>query len=147
MNLIKQIQTDQLTARKCRDTIRANLLTTLLGEASMIGKNDGNRESTDLEVTQVIKKFSKNAQETLTIAESNSDPRAEYIKAELLILDDYLPKQMTEQELRSIIQNAIDLLPEKSPKQMGVVMKDLTSSYGGTYDGQLASKLVKELLN
>ena len=48
--LINQIKSDALEARKARQTNTATLLTTLYSEASMVGKNDGNRESTDAEV-------------------------------------------------------------------------------------------------
>lgn len=148
MSLLKQIQADQLAARKNKDSIRANLLTTLLGEATRIGKDDGNRESNDLEVTQTIKKFVKNAQDTLQHVYKTGDVvTIQFIKDELAILENYLPKQLDEVELRSIIETFINSLPEKSPKQMGIVMKNLTVNHAGTYDGQLASKLVKELLS
>ena len=56
--LINQIKSDALIARKARKIDTATLLTTLYSEASMIGKNLGNRESTDQEVLQVIELLS-----------------------------------------------------------------------------------------
>ena len=70
--LIEKIKEDSLRARKDRNTWKANLLTTLYAEASMIGKNKGNRVSTDEETTAVITKFLKNAQETKTVLTEGS---------------------------------------------------------------------------
>jgi hypothetical protein len=59
MSLIQTIKADQVQARKARSA-SASILTTLIGEAEMIGKNAGDRESTDEEVIAIIKKFIKN---------------------------------------------------------------------------------------
>jgi len=61
MTLMEQIKTAQVTARKT-GAQEASLLTTLLGEAAMVGKN-ANRETTDQEVVAVVKKFVKNIDE------------------------------------------------------------------------------------
>jgi len=65
--LINKIKSDALEARKARKTNTATLLTTLYFEASMVGKNLENRESTDQEVLQVIEKFIKGANEVKNI--------------------------------------------------------------------------------
>ena len=52
MTLFSQIKADQLAARKAKDGLKATLLTTLIGELTAIGKNDGNREVTDAEVSR-----------------------------------------------------------------------------------------------
>ncbi len=155
--MIEQIKKDQLDARKNKDSIKANLLTTLLGEASSIGKNDGNRETTDLEVVQVIKKFIKNAQQFLAVAQEflavvynesgMLNVRASILTKEIEILTDYLPIQLTEAGLTELVSAKISELPDKSPKQVGAIMKYLSTNFPGQYDGQLASKIVKQLLD
>ena len=52
--LIENLKEDQLIARKNRDQIKATLLTTLIGEAEMVGKNTGNRSPFDEEVVSVF---------------------------------------------------------------------------------------------
>ena len=64
--LLETINQDRNEARKMKYTATATLLTTLYSEAQMVGKNDGNRETTDAEVVAVIKKFVKNIDETLS---------------------------------------------------------------------------------
>lgn len=65
--LIVKIKHDQLVARKNRDQIESTLLTTLIGEADMVGKNNGNRDPFDEEVISVVKKFLKGVNETIAI--------------------------------------------------------------------------------
>ena len=65
--LIEKIKHDQLVARKNRSTVESTLLTTLIGEADMVGKNNGNRDPFDEEVISVVKKFLKGVNETIDI--------------------------------------------------------------------------------
>lgn len=140
MSLLTEIKKDQLAARKIKDKMKATLLTTLIGEAEMVGKNDGNRESTDSEVTAVIKKFVKNIDETLTICHDDD------LLIERTTLETYLPQQMTEEQLRQLVQSHVQSEGISGPQNMGVVMKFLSSNFAGQYDGKLASSVVREIL-
>ena len=147
--LINQIKQSQLQSRKEKDQVSTLILTTLLGEASMIGKNDGNRETTDAEVVQVIKKFIKNIDETLLVLEKEQSSNVELIEKfsrEKSILNEYLPKQMNKDELFIVIK---DIVAEKNligPKSMGLLMKELKEKHSGQYDGSSASSIAKEVL-
>lgn len=139
MSLMEKIRQDQIQARKNRDAEKASLLTTLLGEASMKGKNDGNRESTDAEVEETIRKFLKGVRENLKLAlERNDHEWINTVKVEQSILEAYLPKQMTADEIREKLSGV-----EKTKPAM---MKYLKANFAGLYDGATASKVVDELL-
>lgn len=144
--LIEKLRQDSLAARKARDTVKGTFLVTLLAEAAKVGKDDGNRESSDAEVTAVIKKFIKNTEETLRAVGANTLARAQP-EAELAILQAYLPKQASQQDIEQAIQEALVGLAEKSPKQMGVVMGKLQAKFNGNFDKGLASQLVKAALS
>jgi hypothetical protein len=153
MSLLSRIKADQLQARKAKDTIQASLLTTLIGEAEAVGKNDGNRETTDSEVVAMIKKFLKNTNELLAVfPKPIPDHDLKQIAAcnvasqEKLILEAYLPTQYTGTGLQSIVAASIQLVGASTAKDMGKVMKDLKTRYDGQYDGSEASKVIKELL-
>jgi uncharacterized protein YqeY len=147
MSLIATIKADQLQARKNKDEILKPLLTTLLGEAQAVGKNDGNRESTDAEVIATVKSFLKKINETLdAIADKGGD--ATTTLAEKAALEAYLPKQLTEEELITIVSSHVDShVEDKSMKSMGIVMGHLKAVYDGQYDGKLASAVVRKVLS
>ena len=145
MSLIERIRADQLSSRKEKNIIKSNILTTLIGEASNIGKNDGNRESTDSEVISIRKKFIKNIDETMKALKFSNDARIAIAHEEKLILENYLPGQLNEEELRKIIETIKSELT-LSQKDMGKLMSVLKARYDGQYDGKIASSLAKEIL-
>ena len=142
MTLLQQIKKDQVKCRKAHIKKDAETLTTLYSEAAMIGKNDGNRETTDAEVVQVAKKFIKNIDETLKVCPA--DKRLGIV-AERKLISTYLPKQLTEDELKVIISLIVEENGLNLPKDMGQVMKALSEGFSGQYDGKTASDIVRSI--
>ncbi|MDF2435369.1 MAG: uncharacterized protein JWP44_5000, partial [Mucilaginibacter sp.] len=122
MTILETIKAAHLKARKEREALASSLLSTLIGDACMIGKNDGNRESTDEEVIKVIKKFIANCQEMMIIVDM-----AEFDKIlkEIDILKSFLPRQLSTEELFTVISEIVDTLKATSLKDMGKIMKVL----------------------
>ena len=141
MTLIQTIKNDQLTARKAKDKLQATLLTTLLGDASMPGKNDGNRESTDAEVIKVIKKFINGIDEMI---KHGGDTVT--LDAEKLILETYMPAQMSDEEIKIAVSGFMVDLNAITMKDMGKVMGAMNKAHAGTFDGGVASKYVRDRL-
>ena len=151
MTLIQTIKADQLIARKARKVVEAASLTTLIGEAEAVGKNNGNREPTDQEVVSMLKKFIKNAHEVNRIAGDYRDSaRCDEASAEIELFEAYLPQQLSEAQLAPIIKEIIELrsvgVPGVLPK-MGAVVADLKVAHEGQYDGAMAARLIKEALS
>lgn len=144
MSLLQQIKTAQLTARKARDETASLVLTTLIGEAEAIGKNAGNRPTTDSEVVALVKKFIKNIDETLGLIKQSD--AAVGLERERAVLSVYLPTQMTSEQLRAVIAQLSEELNAHTQRDMGKVMKALKERYDGQYDGAAASALIKEVL-
>ena len=146
MTLIERIKADQVAARKAYCATKALLLTTLIGEAQAVGKNNGNREPTYSEVVAIIKKFIKSMDETLGYLEKanpSEKPEAYYtVLLEKEHISKYLPRQLTDEEIRVAIKAAI----EKSGSNLGKVMTLLKLQYEGLYDGKLVSSLAKEMM-
>jgi len=136
MNLISKIKEQQLAARKTHASVVTALLTTLIGESEMVGKN-ANRTVTDDEVIAMIKKFIKNIDMTLSVVKEPTDKAKCTIEKQ--ILESYLPKQLSEADLRVIITK----LKEVHSGNVGLIMKELKTSYAGLYDGKLASEICK----
>ena len=155
--MVEKIKADQLQARKEHDKIKAGNLTALIGEISIVGKNAGNRESTDEESLTVIKKFIKNTNETLRIfidasmklgADPHSIEKINELREEIKMYEDYLPKQLSEDELKEIIKSNIDYSIEfgAGKPNLGTIMKYLKETYNGQYDGKTASLIAKGLI-
>lgn len=145
MTLLQKIKADQLLARKTKD-VSVSLLTTLLGEATSIGKNSGNRETTDDEVFSIIKKFIKCLDEMI---EFSKDVNLDIYTSSLLerdILLQYLPKQLSSDELRSYIEAISNELGLTKKSDMGQLMATIKTRLMGNYDGKEASIFVKGIL-
>ena len=108
----------------------------------MVGKTKRNGETTDEEALTVIRKFKLGVEELAKIKGMTED-----FQQELGVYESYLPLMMSEQTLSDTIDYYVKELEERSPKQMGKIMAKLKERHMGTYDGALASKLVKEKLS
>lgn len=143
MTLIQQIKQDQLAARKSKDAVASSLLTTLIGEAEMVGKTAGNRETTDEEVIAVVKKFVKNINETVVVV-TKSETIADLVK-ERQLLEKYLPLQLTRLDIEKFLAKTKHEI-SAGPKDMGKLLATLKATYPGQYDGKMASEVAKALL-
>lgn len=150
MTLIANIKAAQIQARKNKEADAAASLTTLIGEAEAVGKNAGNRAPTDQEVTAVLKKFIKNIDETLGVLRSDTVKYNSYL-AEKALLSQFLPRQMTEAEIRAAAQSLFEDLVINTgglgvKPNVGVMMKRFKEKFDGQYDGAIASKIIKEIV-
>jgi uncharacterized protein YqeY len=147
MTLFTQIKADQLAARKAKDGLKATLLTTLIGELTAIGKNDGNREVTDADVVKLVKKFLDGVNETIELLSKTADldggaVRFFNLMQEKRHLTVYMPQQMDEAKLTEVLTG---LVAEVGPN-LGKLMGLLKARYAGQYDGGMASKIAKAVL-
>lgn len=148
MSLQEQIKQDLMTARYAKNTNVVKILSTLLGEASIIGKSKRNGNSTDEEVISVVKKFLLGIEENLKMHEfiNTESEMCKQLKLEHSLISIYMPQQLSEIELKSIISSIISELGLSSIRQVGIVMGELKKKYSGRYDGNIAIQLVKESL-
>ncbi|MDH4263322.1 MAG: GatB/YqeY domain-containing protein [Spirochaetia bacterium] len=143
--MFNQLKKDLFEARKAKNAVKSNLLSTMIGEAQNIGKNAGNREPTNDEILGVVKKFLKAVDESITLLEkAGRDTSKE--KEEKSILEGYQPKQLDENSLKKAIDEIVNSMSDKSVKMMGQVMNQLKEKYPNQFDGKMASALVKQAL-
>lgn len=149
MTLKAQIDNDIKTAlrggdRFVSETLRG-LKAAILNQEIATGKRDEGLN--DAEVQALIAKEVKKRKESAQIySENKRDDLAEKENAEIKILSDYLPKQLSEQEIINLIteltsQNSIDLIPQNMGKIIGLVK----SKVGASADGALVAKLVQQI--
>ena len=153
MSLVKRIREEQLTARKQRSA-DASILTVLLGEAEKIGKDKGNRETSDDEVILVVRRLLKTGIELKSLFDTtdsmnptaNAEKLAETI-AEINLLESFLPAQLGDAEIVEAAKEIVDEVGATTMKQMGQVMGILKKKFGNSLNMAIASKAVKDLLS
>lgn len=104
-------------------------------------------ELTDEEIIEVISSEAKKRREAILEFEKGArQDLVEKEKKELEVLQKYLPTQLSEEELRRLIKEAIEKTGASESKNIGKVMAELMPKIKGKADGGLVSKMVKELL-
>lgn len=139
-----QILEDLKTAMKNQDKERLSVIRMVKGAIQMTELNK-KHELSDEEVIDVITKEIKSRKDSIN--EFKKGGREDLVKKtedEVNILSEYLPKQLTEEELNKIIDEAFEIVKPESTKDMGKVMKELTPKVKGKADMGLVSKIVKE---
>ena len=134
---LKELRMDMMKSKKSNPE-RAKVLSVMLATAQLIAKEDGNRDVSAEDIVQAAKTEVK-------MAKQSKDSGAPYSEETFTVTAEFLPKQMSEDELKTAISQMLEG-KEKSPKLMGMLMGTLKKEYGGLYDGGMASKLVKEAL-
>lgn len=146
MNLIDKIRAEQLDARKARLSDKASILTVLLGEAERIGKDKGNRDTTDDEVILVVRRLLKTGNELKKLFKDNPVALAKNV-SEIELLESFLPTQLGESEIVEAAKEIVEEIGATTMKQMGRVMGLLRKKFGNSLNMATASKAVKDLLS
>lgn len=148
MALFDTISADIKSAMLARDKVR---LETLRGikkefiEAKTAKGADG--ELTDDRATKILAKMAKQRRETAEIYGSQNRPElAEAELAEAAVIEEYLPKQLSEEELTAELRKIIADTGATSQKEMGRVMGVASKALAGRADGKAISAKVRELL-
>lgn len=145
------LMADMKEAMKSRDAVKTAVLRSLktaLTEKEIAARTDGSRtELSDEAVIQVLMKSAKQRKDSITQFENaGRTDLAEIEKAELTVIESYLPKMMSEDEIRAIATEVIAAVGAKSAADMGKVMGGLMPRVKGKADGGLVNAVVKALL-
>lgn len=146
MSIVNQIKQDQLTARKNRDDFTAKFLTVLMSDIINVGKNDGNRETTDDEAIQTLKSYLKVNDKNYDIfMKSNNEQLMFDCSKERSLIEQYLPKMATDEAVILALRSfKADLDKDGKPYNVGAAMGFLKKTFGSTLNGATASKLAKD---
>lgn len=149
MNLFDTISADIKSAMLAKEKVR---LETLRGikkeflEAKTAKGADGSLS--DEQAVKILAKMAKQRRETAQIySEQNRPELAENELAEAAVIEEYLPKQLSHEELDAVLRDIIVRTGATSPKEMGKVMGVASKELAGRADGKLISVRVRELLN
>ena len=152
MSLKSKIESDYQNSLKSKD--KGKISTYRLILASIKDLDIANRsgpkkkETDDNDVKQLLKKMIKQRSESIEIYKKNN--REDLLKIEeneVSILSNYLPKQLSDEEIKNICLQVVKKLNAQSVKDMGKVMGELKKNYSDNLDFSKAGAILKEVLN
>ncbi len=155
---LDKLKTDMVVAMKAKDTIRKNVLRSVKSLAESEAKKDGNRDMTDADiltaVTRGIKQRKDSAAEYDELKKSENanvellTERANIERTEIAILEDFLPTQLSEDEINALVDEALTATGATTNKERGKIMGFLSKKIvKGTVDMKLVSAIVGSKLN
>ncbi len=146
MKLFEKIQSDMYQAMKSKDTVKSKTLRVVFAKLKdkKIEKRDDLSEVEELKVLQTLAKQRK---ESITMFRNGGrDDLVELESKELKIIEQYLPKMMTDEEIKKIVKNSIEETEAQSLADVGKVMPIIMKKGAGKIDGKKAQLFLRELL-
>ena len=134
MTLKEQINADFMTAFKSKNMIAKSILSVVKGEIQTVEKNVGSDNLSDSEVTKILTKTVKSLKETISMANDEKS------KVELSVIEVYLPKQMSKEEVTQKVTELVN----SGITQIGAIMKEFATLPA---DKKMVSESIKELIN
>lgn len=149
MTLEEQIQQSIKEAMKAKDTVAMNATRAIKGEILLFKTSEGgSKEVTDGDILKMIQKLVKQRKEAAEqFVAAGRKELADNELAEAAVMEKYLPKQLSVEEVRAKIQEIIAQVGAGSIKDMGKVMGAANKALAGLSDGRTISTIVKEELS
>lgn len=148
MNIFDQVSEDIKKAMLAREKVRLEALRGIKKEflEAKTAKGAGG-ELSDETAIKILVKMVKQRKESASIYESNNRPElAQNELAEAAVIEEYLPKQLSDEELEAALKEIIAETGAEGPKDMGKVMGMATKKLAGKAEGKAISAKVKALL-
>ena len=147
MPIKERLQEDWKQAMKSKDKFRSSTISLAKSAILLVEKTDGIKLE-DEQVIEILAKEVKQRNEAiLEFQKGNRQDLVDSAKAEIEILKEYLPQQLSEEEIKEIVIDVADNLGASSMKDMGRVMAEVRPKIVGRADGRLVSSIVKNYLN
>lgn len=153
MSLMQVIAEDLKSAMKLRAQDRVEVLRMararmLEAEVALRASMGRGYELSDEEAIKALAGYAKQRRDSIeSYRQAGREDLAAKEEAELAIIQEYLPRQLSEDDVRAIVKQAIAATGATSARQMGQVMKAVMPQVQGAADGKLVSRIVNELLS
>lgn len=149
MSLQERLTEDVKTAMKAREAGKSRLSVLRMVKASIRNiEIDRKKELNDEEVLDVLAKEVKMRRDSMEdFRKGNRPDLVAALEEEIAILAEYLPAQLSEEEVRALVDQAVSQAQATTAKDMGKVMAILMPQVKGKADGKLVNTLVRERLN
>ena len=149
MSLEQKVMAEMKDAMKSKNEPALRGLRAIKAAIIIAKTSEGARgELKEEDETKLLQKLVKQRRDSLEIFKNqNREDLAQKEQEEISIIERFLPKQMTAEELKSPLSQIISQLGASSPADMGKVMAAATKQFAGKADGKVISAAVKELLS
>ena len=149
MSLQERLTEDVKTAMKAREAGKSRLSVLRMVKASIRNiESDRKKELNDEDVLDVLAKEVKMRRDSMDdFRKGNRPDLVAALEEEIAILAEYLPAQLSEEEVRALVDQAVSQAQATTAKDMGKVMAILMPQVKGKADGKLVNTLVRERLN
>ena len=146
MSLLDMIQSDMYAAMKSGDKHKTGTLRVALSKLKD-KKIEKREDLSDVEALKIIQNLVKQRKEAADIYKENGrNDLMENEKAELEILNAYLPQMMSEDDLRVLVKKVVEETDASGLSDIGKVMPEVMKQSAGKADGKMAQSIVRELL-
>ena len=146
MSLKERLMEDLKTSMKNKDILRKNTIT-MVRAAIKQEEVDKRIDLDDEGIIQIMGKQLKEKRNSIEeFKKGNRQDLVDQAEAEIAILLEYLPKQLSEEELTEIVKEVIDQGGYTSMKDMGKIMKDVMPKVQGKADGNMVNQVVRKIL-
>ena len=148
MSLADQINEDIKSAMKEKNKPKLEALRAIKSQLLLAATEKGAGESNEAAEVKLLQKLVKQRRDAadIYIKEKRDDLAAEELE-QVTIIENYLPEQMTEQQIRSEVDAIIKATGASSMKDMGKVMGQANAKMAGKADGKIIAQLVKRALD
>ena len=147
MTLKESLQEDWKTALKAKDKFKASTVSMAKSAVLLAEKTDGTLLDDEKVIDVLAKEVKQRRDSVLEFEKGNRQDLVDQTKAEIEILLNYLPQQLSESEISDIVRQAVDEVGANSMKDMKAVMAIVTPQIKGRADGKLVSQIVRDSLN
>lgn len=151
MDIKEKILEDLKSAMKAKDSEKTLLLRSLKAkilEKEISERKGGESTLSNDQIIEVLMKAAKQRKESIDQFNKGNRPElAAKEERELSLIEEYLPKMMSEEEIRVVVKNQIESMKATSLQDMGKVMGSLMGKLKGKADGSIISNIVKEELS
>lgn len=147
MNLYEKFTKDMVTAMKEQDKDRLSVLRMVKGAMQLEHINNKKELDEELLIDCVGKQIKMRNDSITEFQKGGRTDLIEKTENEINILNDYLPVQLTSEEVNAIIEEAFNKINPTSQKEMGLIMKEVTPKLKGKTDMKKVSEIIKEKLS
>lgn len=146
MTLLSTLNTDMKTAMRAKDKERLAVIRMLKASLQNEEIKVGHELNADEELTILSREMKQRRDSLAEFEKAGREDLSEKVKIEIAIVENYLPAQLTDEEIRQIVAQAIAETGATSAKEFGKVMGAVMPKVKGKADGNQVNVIVKELL-